>query len=44
MKAAYTASLLNKKTGEMLYRILDCNFSSEDLALELAHAAWGLYR
>ncbi len=43
MRAAYTASCLNKRAGEMLFRILKYNFSSEDLALELAHAAWGLY-
>ena len=43
LRAAYTASFLNKRAGEMLFRILKYNFSSEDLALELAHAAWGLY-
>ena len=42
MHAAYTASFLNKRAGEVLHRILGYNFSSEDLALELAHAAWGL--
>ncbi len=43
MKAAFTASYLNKRAGDMLFRIMNCNFSSEDLAHELAHAAWGLY-
>ena len=42
MHAACTASFLNKRAGDMLRRILGYNFSSEDLALELAHAAWGL--
>ena len=44
LRAACTASFLNKRAGEMLYRILKCNFSAEDLADELACAAWGLYR
>ena len=44
MKAAATASYLNKRAGDMLYRVMSCNFSSEDLALELSHAAWGLYK
>jgi NAD(P)H-hydrate epimerase len=44
LRAACTASFLNKRAGEMLFRIMRYNFSSEDLALELAHAAWGLYK
>ncbi len=44
LRAAYTASFLNKRAGEMLFRVMKYNFSSEDLALELAHAAWGLYK
>lgn len=43
LHAAYSASFLNKRAGGILFRILKYNFSSEDLALELAHAAWGLY-
>lgn len=43
LRAAYTASLLNKRAGDMLFRVMKYNFSSEDLASELAHAAWGLY-
>ena len=43
LRAAATASYLNKRAGEMLFRVMKYNFSSEDLALELAHAAWGLY-
>lgn len=44
LRAACTASFLNKRAGEMLYRILKWNFSAEDLAEELAFAAWGLYK
>lgn len=44
MKAAVSASFLNKRAGDMLYRVMGFNYSSEDLALELAHAAWGLYK
>jgi len=43
LRAAYSASYLNKRAGGMLFRVMKYNFSSEDLALELAHAAWGLY-
>ena len=39
MRAAYTASRLNKRAGELLYRHYRYNFSSEDLADELAYAA-----
>ena len=39
MKAAYTASFLNKKSGEILFRRFGYNFSSEDLAGELAFVA-----
>ncbi len=39
MKAAYTASFLNKKSGEILFRCFGYNFSSEDLADELAFVA-----
>jgi len=44
LRASYTASVLNKKAGGMLFRVMKYNFSSEDLALELSHAAWGLYK
>lgn len=44
LKAAYTASFLNKRSGELLYRIFGPNFSSEDLADELAFAAASLFR
>lgn len=44
MKAALSASFLNKRAGDMLYRVMGFNYSSEDVALELAHAAWGLYK
>jgi len=44
MKAACSASFLNKRAGDMLHRVFGCNFSSEDLAQELPHAAWGLYK
>jgi NAD(P)H-hydrate epimerase len=44
LRAAYTASLLNKRAGDMLYRVMKFNYSSEDLAGELPHAAWGLYK
>jgi len=36
---AYTASRLNKRAGELLYKHYRYNFSSEDLADELAYAA-----
>jgi len=39
LSAAYTASYLNKKAGEMLFRCFGYNFSSEDLAGELAFVA-----
>ncbi|MFA5930131.1 MAG: NAD(P)H-hydrate dehydratase [Candidatus Micrarchaeia archaeon] len=39
LRAAYTASRLNKRAGELLYRHYHYNFSSEDLADELAYAA-----
>ena len=39
MRAAFTASFLNKRAGELLYRIFGPNFSSEDLADELAYVA-----
>lgn len=39
LRAAYTASFLNKRSGELLYRIFGPNFSSEDLADELAYVA-----
>jgi len=42
--AACTASLVNKKAAEMLYRSLGFNYSSKDLAGELAFAAASLYR
>ena len=44
MKAACAASYLNKRAGDMLFRVMSYNYSSEDLALELSHAAWGLYK
>jgi len=37
--AACTASKINKRAGELLYRRYGCNFSSEDLAGALAPAA-----
>jgi NAD(P)H-hydrate epimerase len=43
LSAAYTASLVNKRAGELLSRCFGPNFSSEDLAGELAFAARGLY-
>ncbi len=43
MKAAYTASLINKKAGERCHHKYKHSFSSEDLAEELAAAAKGLY-
>ncbi|MEM4633843.1 MAG: NAD(P)H-hydrate dehydratase [Candidatus Anstonellaceae archaeon] len=43
-RAAYTASLLNKRAADMLYRVMKYNYSSEDLANELPFAAWGLYK
>ncbi|MEM2137482.1 MAG: NAD(P)H-hydrate dehydratase [Candidatus Anstonellaceae archaeon] len=42
LSAAYTASYLNKKAGEMLFRCFGYNFSSEDLAGELAFVAASL--
>jgi len=42
LEAAYSASLLNKKAGDILHRAYGCNFSSEDLANELAFAATAL--
>ncbi|MCX6770603.1 MAG: NAD(P)H-hydrate dehydratase [Candidatus Micrarchaeota archaeon] len=39
LRAAYTASRLNKRAGELLYKHYRYNFSSEDLAGELAYAA-----
>ena len=44
LKAAYTASAINKKAGEGCFKKLGYNFSSEDLAEELALAAKGLYK
>ena len=43
LRAAYTASLLNKRAGEGLFRSYKYNFSSEDLADSLAEAAAKLY-
>jgi hydroxyethylthiazole kinase-like uncharacterized protein yjeF len=42
-QAAYTASALNKRAGERLFARKKYNFSSEDLACELADAAFGMY-
>lgn len=42
-RAAYTASFLNKKAGESLFERYRYNFSSEDLANELALVAAKLY-
>jgi NAD(P)H-hydrate epimerase len=42
-KAAYTASVINKRAGERLFKRCKYNFSSEDLAGELAAAAAKLY-
>ncbi len=39
LRVAYTASRLNKRAGELLYKHYHYNFSSEDLADELAYAA-----
>jgi hydroxyethylthiazole kinase-like uncharacterized protein yjeF len=39
LRVAYTASRLNKRAGELLFRHYRYNFSSEDLADELAYAA-----
>jgi len=44
LSAAYTASVINKKAGDIIYRAFGPNFSSEDLAGELAFAARGLYK
>lgn len=44
MQAAFTASYINKRAADMLYKVMKYNYSAEDLALELAHAAWGLYK
>ena len=41
--AAYTASLLNKRAGEALFKKYKYNFSSEDLAGELAIVSAKLY-
>lgn len=43
MRAACTASRLNKRAGEMLFRRFKYNFSSEDLADALAPTAAKLY-
>jgi NAD(P)H-hydrate epimerase len=43
LRAAYTASKINKQAGELLFRKYRFNFSSEDLADELARAASRLY-
>lgn len=43
LRAAYTASYINKRAGELLYRHYRYNFSSEDLADELAYAAARLH-
>lgn len=42
MRSAYSASLLNKRAGEMLYRIYGYNFCSEDIAEELPFVAASL--
>lgn len=42
MKAAYTASVMNKRAGELLHRIFGFNFCSEDLVDELPFVATGL--
>jgi len=39
LRVAYTSSRLNKRAGELLYKHYHFNFSSEDLADELAYAA-----
>jgi len=39
LRAAYTASRLNKRAGELLFKHYHYNFSSEDLADELAYAS-----
>jgi NAD(P)H-hydrate epimerase len=39
LRAAYTASRLNKRAGGLLHRRYGFHFSSEDLADELAGAA-----
>ncbi len=44
LSAAYSASFLNKKSGEILFRCFGYNFSSEDLAGELAFAAMAVCR
>jgi len=43
LSAAYSASVINKKAGDLLYIAFGPNFSSEDLAGELSFAAKGLY-
>lgn len=43
LSAAYSASVINKKAGDMLHHAFGPNFSSEDLAGELSFAAKGLY-
>lgn len=44
LHAAFTGAILTKRAGDLLHHAMGCNFSSEDLARELAHAAWGLYK
>ena len=39
IQAAYTAAFLNKRSGELLFRIFGPNYSSEDLADELIYVA-----
>ena len=43
LRVAYTSSRLNKRAGELLYKHYHFNFSSEDLADELAYAALFLH-
>ena len=43
LSAAYSASVINKKAGDLIYIAFGPNFSSEDLAGELSFAAKGLY-
>ena len=43
LSAAYSASVINKKAGDLLYIAFGPNFSSGDLAGELSFAAKGLY-
>ncbi len=44
LRAAYSASALNKKAGGRCFEKFGYNFSSQDLAGELAGAAKGLYK